>query len=132
MVSTISDYMYTLVCCGRDVDIYAGRESECRTCRTVFVPSAVDTELCRSKRVADSRPDNLFDGLTMDEALALRKAFHAARENLRIAKMGSAELVIELGYGPVRDIIKANHYGYCEILSEIGDLSRELFMANLA
>jgi hypothetical protein len=46
--------------------------------------------------------------------------------------MGAAELVIELDYGAVRDVIKHNHHLYSETLREMSDLTHELAFSDLA
>jgi hypothetical protein len=75
---------------------------------------------------------SIFDGLTMDEALALRAMLHGSRDTLRRSRNGAAELMKELAYGPVRDCVKRNHHSYCDLMSEVSDLACNLFMANLA
>lgn len=126
-------YLYTIVCCGFDINIYSEQPSLCPGCHSTFTAMRhVPEEATRKAVESCTRMPSLFDGFTMDEALALRSTLHRARASLKAARMAAAELVCELNYGPVRDVIKADHHGYSETMTEISDLACELSRSDLA
>jgi hypothetical protein len=129
----MSTYLYTIICCGFDIDIYSDQVTHCPRCYSSFVSTrAVPEDAVRRAAIPCQPEPCLFDGFTMSEALALRERLHHANTALRQARMGAAELVIEMDYGVVRDVIKRNHHLYAETLREISDLTHELAFSDLA
>jgi hypothetical protein len=127
------DYLYTIECCGFDVAIYAGTDSQCPGCYSLFTPTLeVPEDATRVAKRSCTHMPSMFDGLTMAEAIALRTKLHSARDELKFTRNGARMLVKEMDRGPVRDRIRHNLYGYSEIMVEVSDLALELFMANLA
>jgi hypothetical protein len=132
-MSRMYAYLYTIVCCGASIDIYREQVSHCPHCRSSFEATREMPEDAERQAVMPcKREPLLFDGFTMSEALALRERLHHANTALRHARMGAAELVIELDYGAVRDVIKHNHHLYSETLREMSDLTHELAFSDLA
>lgn len=131
-MSRMYAYLHTIECCGASIDIYRDQVSHCPHCRSSFEAMRKMPEDAERKSVmACKREPLLFDGFTMSEALALRERLHHANTALRLARMGAAELVIELDYGSVRDLIKHHHHLYSETLREMSDLTHELAFSNL-
>jgi hypothetical protein len=132
-MSRMSTYLYTIICCGFDIDIYSDQVTHCPHCRSSFVATRdMPEDAVQPAAIPCQREPLLFDGFTMSEALALRERLHHANTALRRARMGAAELVIELNYGAVRDVIKRNHHLYSETLREMSDLTHELAFSDLA